>query len=94
MAGGLTDDCAGLKASRDESVVPGALATALGVMVMAIAAVEYFVFIRISAPATVADSVFGLSFGTTAYLASYVGAGAILITLGIWKIYRACGRNP
>ena len=64
------------------------------IMVMAIAAVEYFVFIRISAPATVADSVFGLSFGTTAYLASYVGAGAILITLGIWKIYRACGRNP
>jgi hypothetical protein len=41
----LTDDCAGLKASRGESVVPGALAIALGVMVMAIAAVEYFVFI-------------------------------------------------
>ena len=94
MAGGLTDDYAGLKASRDESLVPGAVTIALGVMVLAIAAVEYFVFIKISAPATVPGSVVGLSFGTTAYLASYVGAGAILITLGIWKIFRACSRNP
>lgn len=67
----------------------GAAALLLGLLVLAIAAVEYFVFADISAQAGGVNTTFGLSSGTMAYLAGYTGAGLILAAVGIWKICRA-----
>ncbi len=89
MAGGLTDDRVALKSSPDSGVVFGSAVIVLGCGVLAIAGVEYFLFAEIGTPMTGERNVLGLSFATTAYLGGYVSAGAILITLGIWKIIRA-----
>ncbi len=89
MVDDLTDDRVALKANHDRSVVPGAALMALGLLALAIAAVECFVFAGIAAPTDGGNGLFGLSFGTTAYVAGYTAAGAILIGVGIWKIYRA-----
>ena len=78
-----------MKANHDRSVIPGAAVMALGLLVLAVAAAEYFVFADIAGPTDGGNGLFGLSFGTTAYLAGYTGAGVILIAVGIWKIYRA-----
>ena len=88
MADDVTDDRVVMKANHDRSVIPGAVVVALGLIVLAVAAVEYFVFADIAAPADGGNGLFGLSFGTTAYLAGYTGAGVILIAAGIWKIRR------
>ena len=61
----------------------------LGGLALGIAAVEYSVFAGIAEPADGGIRMFGLSFGTAAYLAGYATAGAILIALGIWKIRSA-----
>ena len=91
MADELTDDCVALKSNHDRSVIPGAAAMALGLMALAIAAVEYFVFAGIAAPTYGENDMFVLSFGTMAYVAGYTAAGVILIALGVWKIY--CARR-
>jgi hypothetical protein len=62
---------------------------ALGCLALAIAGVEYFVFVEFAAHTAGERNVLGLSFGTTAYLGGYAGAGVVLIALGIWKIFRA-----
>lgn len=71
------------------SVMQGAAALLLGLLVLTVAGVECFVFADISAPASGANTIFGLSPGTMAYLAGYTGAGIILAAVGIWKICRA-----
>ncbi len=83
------DDRAPLKKHRNGSVIPGVAVMALGGLALGIAAVEYSVFSGIAEPADGGISMFGLSFGTTAYLAGYATAGIILIVLGIWKIHSA-----
>ncbi len=89
MADDLMDDRAALKEHHDRSVIPGAAVMVLGGLALAIAAVEYSVFASIAEPADGGINVFGISFGTTAYVAGYTTAGVILIALGIWKIYAA-----
>jgi hypothetical protein len=89
MADEVTDDRVAMKAYHDRSVIPGAVVMALGLLVLAVAAVEYFVFSDIAGSTDGGNDLFGLSFGTTAYLAGYTAAGVILIAVGIWKIYRA-----
>ena len=89
MAGELTGDCVAMKANHDRGIIPGAAAMALGLAVLVVAAAEYFVFADIAGPADGGNDLFGLSFGTIAYLAGYTGAGVILIAVGMWKIYRA-----
>ncbi len=83
------DDRAPLKKHRNGSVISGVAVMALGGLALGIAAVEYFVFSGIAEPADGGINMFGLSFGTTAYLAGYATAGVILIVLGIWKIHSA-----
>jgi len=85
----LTDGRIDLKARQDRSIVPGVSALSLGLVALAIAAVECFVFADINASAGGGSQVFGLGFGTTAYVAGYAGAGIILIAIGVWKIFRA-----
>ncbi len=89
MAGEATDDGAAMKANYERSVVPGAVVMVLGSVALAIAAVDYFVFAAIAEPTDGGSNLFGLSFGTTAYVAGYMAAGVILIAVGIWKVYRA-----
>jgi len=89
MADDLMDDRAALKEHRNRSVIPGAAVMALGGLALVIAAVEYSVHVGIAEPADGGINMFGLSFGTTAYVAGYTTAGVILIVLGIWRIYAA-----
>lgn len=89
MVDGLTDGRIELKASEDRSIVPGLVAVVLGLLALAIAAVEYFVFSEITASTGGGNQALGFSFGTMAYFAGYVGAGIILIAIGILKIRRA-----
>ena len=83
------DDRAPLNKHRNGSVIPGMAVMALGGLALGIAAVEYSVFSGIAEPADGGINLFGLSFGTTAYLAGYATAGVILIVLGICKIHSA-----
>ena len=83
------DDRAPLKKHRNGSVIPGVAVMALGGLALGIAAVEYSVFSGIAELADGGINMFGLSFGTMAYLAGYATAGVILIVLGIWKIHSA-----
>ena len=89
MADDLMDNRTALKERRNRSVVTGVAVMALGGLALAIATVEYSVFAGIAEPADGGIKIFGLSFGTTAYLAGYTAAGVILIALGIWKIHAA-----
>ena len=89
MADEAADDCAAMKANHDRSVVPGAVAMVLGLAALAIAAVDYFVFAAIAEPTDGGSNLFGLSFGTMAYVVGYTAAGLVLIAVGIWKIHRA-----
>ena len=84
----MTDEHGALKANRDKSVIPGVAAVVIGLLALAIAAVEGYVFADIAIPEDSAGTVFGLSFGTTAYIMGYAAAGIILLTLGMWKIFR------
>jgi len=70
-------------------VVTGVVAIAIGGLALAIAGVEYFVFVDMAASAPGAKNALGLSGGTTAYLGGYAGAGVVLICLGVWKVFRA-----
>ncbi len=83
------DDRAPLKKHRNGSVIPGVAVMALGGLALGIAAVEYSVFSGIAELADGGINMFGLSFGTMAYLAGNATAGVILIVLGIWKIHSA-----
>lgn len=78
-----------LKSRKGRSIIPGVSAVALGLVALAIAAVELFVFSRIAGPAAGGYQEFGTELGTTAYVAGYAAAGIILIAVGIWKIFRA-----
>jgi hypothetical protein len=89
MVDGLDDDDLALKSSRRASVLPGLVVIILGLLALAIAAVEYLVNAGIANSAGHDDGWLGLSFGTAAYIAGYAGAGVVLVVLGIWKIYRA-----
>ena len=76
-------------AARD--LVTGISATALGVLAVSLAALEYHVSVETVA-AGAAEGAAGLSrlsFGSGAYVVAYLGAGAILVALGVWKIYRS-----
>lgn len=76
------------KKQRSRSLVKGIAAVALGLLALAIAAVEYFVFADISTPSRDGVISQGLSFGTMAYLAGYAGAGVILVAIGIQRLLR------
>ncbi len=89
MADDLMDGRAALKEHRNRSVIPGVAVITLGGLALGIAAVEYSVFAGMAEPADGGIKLFGLSFGTRAYLAGYAAAGVILIVLGIWKIHAA-----
>jgi hypothetical protein len=89
MVDGLDDDDLALKSSRRASVLPGLVVIILGLLALAIAAVEYLINAGIANSAGHDDGWLGLSFGTAAYIAGYAGAGVVLVVLGIWKIYRA-----
>lgn len=78
MVDGLSDESVSLNANRRRSLAPGVAAIAIGLLALAIAAVECMV------SADTAD----IGFGTMAYVASYATAGIILIAIGVWKIYR------
>lgn len=66
---------------------------ALGLLALAVAAIELYLFAGlVEAGAGMEDGTggpFGLSTGTSAYVAGYAVAGVILITLGVRKIRRA-----
>ena len=89
MVDGLDSDGPALKSNGGTSVLPGLIVATLGVLALAIAAVEYLVFAGFGNSAGGEGGFFGLSFGTQAYIAGYAGAGIVLIILGVWKIYRA-----
>ncbi len=89
MVDGLDDDDLALKSSRRASVLPGLVVIILGLLALAIAAVEYLINAGIANSAGHDDGWLGLSFGTAAYIAGYAGAGVVLVVLGIWKVYRA-----
>jgi len=76
------------KKQRSRSLVKGIAALALGLLALAIAAVEYFVFADLSTSPRDGNYSQALSFGTLAYLAGYAGAGIILIAIGIQKLFR------
>ena len=88
MVDGVDDDDLALKASRRASVLPGLVVIILGLLALAIGAVEYLVSAGIANSAGHDDAFLGLSFGTAAYIAGYAGVGVVLVVLGIWKIYR------
>jgi len=88
MVDGLDEDDLALKSSRRASVLPGLVVIILGLLVLAVAAVEYLVNTGIANSAGHDDGFLGLSFGTAAYIAGYAGAGVILVVLGVWKIYQ------
>ncbi len=89
MADEATDDRVEMKAKGDRSIIPGAAVVALGLLVLAVALVEYLVFADIAGSRDAGKDLFGLSFATIAYLASYTAAGVVLIAVGIRRIYRA-----
>ena len=89
MADRLDDDDLALKSGRRVSVLPGIVVIVLGLLALAIAAVEYLVSAGIANSAVEGNGFFGLSFGTAAYIAGYAGAGVVLVVLGIWKIHQA-----
>jgi len=84
----LTDDDVALSPNPGKSVIVGGVTIALGCLALAIAGVEYFVFVDMAAPAAGGKNSLGLSFGTTAYLGGYAGAGVVLICLGLLKVFR------
>ena len=76
-------------AARD--LVTGLSATALGVLAVSLAALEYHVSVGTTA-AGAGDALTGvsrLSFGSGAYVVGYLSAGTILVAIGAWKIYRS-----
>ena len=68
-----------LKAKRGRNLSPGLAAVAIGLLALAIAAVEGLVF----------NDIADLGFGTMGYIASYAVAGVVLIAVGVWKIFRS-----
>lgn len=82
----MTDDRAGPEARRGAGIVSGAAVAALGLVALAVAAVEYHVFADTGGGG---GGLFGMSAGTSAYIVGYGGAGFILFALGMWKIRRA-----
>ena len=75
----MTSDGVVVKEKGGRSPGPGLAAVAIGLLALAVAAVEGFVFTDIA----------DLGFGTMAYIASYAAAGVVLIAVGVWKIFRS-----
>lgn len=71
-------------------LVNGIAVTALGILSVALAVVEYYV--STEAAGRGASGPLHVSFGTGAYVLGYLVAGAVLVALGIGKIYRAARR--
>ena len=68
-----------MKEKRGRNLGPGLAVIAIGLLALAVAAVEGLVFTDIA----------DLGFGTMAYIASYAAAGVVLIAVGVWKISRS-----
>jgi hypothetical protein len=88
----MSDDRAASEEKHGASLAPGAAVAALGLLALAIAAIEFYVFSDVVEPGAgsgdVGGGAFGMTTGTSAYVAGYAAAGVILFALGIWKIYR------
>lgn len=88
----MSDGGATSQEKHGGSIVPGAAVAAIGLMALAVAAVEFYVFSDVVKPGAgsgdVADGPFGMTTGTSAYVAGYAAAGVILFAVGMWKIYR------
>ena len=71
-------------------LVTGISAIALGVVAVSLAALEYHVSVELAGPgrAGATAGISEMTFGTAAYIFSYLAAGAILLVLGVWKIRR------
>lgn len=93
----MSDDRAALEEKHGGSLFSGAAVAALGLLALAIAATEFYVFSDVVEPEAgsgdVGDGPFGMTTGTSAYVAGYAAAGVILFALGMWKIYRARRRR-
>ena len=70
-------------------MLSGIVALMIGLLAIAIAAVEYVLFADITKSIGIGEELFGMSRGTAAYVLSYAGAGLILVALGLVKIHRA-----
>ncbi len=79
------------RGQRGRIMVAGVVTAVLGLLVIAVAAIEFYVFADVLAPKAADDRfvLFGMTVGTGAYVLGYAGAGAILLVIGAWKIYRA-----
>ena len=68
-----------MKEKQGRNLGPGLAAVAIGLLALAVAAVEGLVFTDIA----------DLGIGTMAYVTSYAAAGVVLIAVGVWKIFRS-----
>jgi len=85
----MTNDRFVLERKRSRSVVSGTIVAALGLLALAIAAVEYYVFTIVVVPGNAENGLFGMTAGTTVYVAGYAAAGVILFAVGVSKMRRA-----
>ena len=85
----MREDRFALDRKRDRSTTSGMIIAALGILALAIAAVEYYVFAHIAVPGNAENGLFGMTAGTTAYVTGYAAAGVILFAVGMSKVLRA-----
>ena len=97
MAGTVSHNRSALGKGDGASVVSGMVLSALGLLALAVAAIELYVSAGIVEPGAGSEEgvggAFGLSTGTSAYVAGYTAAGVILVALGVWKMWRARRRS-
>ena len=85
----MKDDRVAPTKKHSRSIVSGVLVAALGLLVLAIAATEYYMFADIAVPGDAVNGLLGMTAGTTAYVAGYTAAGLILFAIGVSKVCRA-----
>ena len=68
-------------------LVNGIAVTALGILSVMLAVIEYYVSAETAGAG--AAGPLDVTFGTGAYVLGYLVAGAVLVALGVGKIYRA-----
>lgn len=81
----------GPRGKHSREIVTGVAASLLGLLVISVAAVEYYVFADVLDSGVGSDRtvLFGMTAGTSAYVLGYALAGVVLLALGAWKIHRA-----
>jgi len=87
----MTDSPSARRNSSACGLVNGLSATALGIVAVSLAVLEYHVFVETAGPVAGggAAGIFDVTFGTGAYILGYLGAGAILLAIGFRTILRS-----